>query len=82
MAPILPRDCYTSYQVRKIFGHKNAAGQIVPISRATLHRWREKGYLEHIRLNARHYLYTKASTHRFIERTNQTLIRPPAETSA
>lgn len=73
ITPILPRDCYTSSQVARIFGCKNEDGQIKPISRATICRWRRQGYIDAICINSRRYLYTKASVHRFISQTNQSL---------
>lgn len=58
---VLPRDCYQSYEVREMFGWRNARNEIVPISRSTLKRWRAAGRFQFVQLNSRIFLYTRAS---------------------
>jgi len=71
----LPRDCYTSYQVRRLFGRRDAADEkkVVPISRVTLKRWRQKGYIPFIKLNCRTFLYPREAVQRVLQETNTSL---------
>lgn len=58
--PILPRDCYSAYEVRRLFGRRDERGVVKPISRMTLKRWRQKGLIPFIVRNCRVIDYPRA----------------------
>lgn len=63
---VRPRDCYRPFEVRMKFGTVNEKGELVPLSRITLYRWRKEGLLEWVEINSRCILYPKESVHRLL----------------
>lgn len=77
---VLPRDCYTAAEVRYLFARRLPHnGELKPLSRITLQRWRIKGKVQFIRLNSRTYMYPRASVQAILRSINNSLTPPPHE---
>ncbi len=53
---ILPKDCYSTSQVRRLFARRTDEGKVVPLSRQAIHYRRIKGLLPVIKFSGR-YMY-------------------------
>jgi hypothetical protein len=76
MTEVRPRDCYRSYEVRVKFGMRNERGELVPLSRITLLRWRKAGKLAYIQPNSRLVLYPKAAVDALLKLRGQVISKP------
>ena len=73
-APILlPRDCYSGHELRRILGTLNEAGELIPVTRATLWKRRRKGQLPFIRFSSRLVMYPRHLIDEMLREANATL---------
>lgn len=68
---ILPRDCYSSLEVRRLFARRGTDGKLVLMHRCTLERWRTKGRIQFLKINRTCFVYPKVDVLRLLDEMNE-----------
>ena len=72
---ILPRDCYSGWEVRRLFARRNRAGVLVLLTRATLWKRRCKGQLPFVKFGPRLVMYPRVLIDAMLVKACETLVQ-------
>lgn len=71
----LPRDCYSIGQLRRLMGHRDDEGRLVPLSRQAVHARRIKGTISFIKFGGS-YFFPRGDIDAMIQKANDEAHRP------